>query len=64
MQLNITDEQQALLVSLLEDAHLAASEHIDWLNINPNEPDRAEQLASVEHQKELVDGLLKTINKA
>jgi hypothetical protein len=58
MTLNITDELVDHLSSVLEDHLDKAADHIEWLNLNPDEPDREQQIEASERAMDLDKKLL------
>ena len=58
MTLNLTDELVDHLSSVLEDHIDKAADHIEWLSLNVEEPDREAQIAASERTIELDKQLL------
>ncbi len=49
----MTPEQRDHLLCIIEDAIERVEDHLDWLALHPNEPDRARQIEDTQRSLEL-----------
>jgi hypothetical protein len=63
-KIEISIDPADFLADLIEDVIERDADHLEWLEVNPDEPDRDQQRASTEHRLELAQRALAQLGRA